>query len=263
MFNQNTIDEAAVSFRSHYDGQIDRAIVLGSGLANIGEHFDVVKEIGASSIANLKKVGVEAHKGGFLVCKYADKTLLIVQGRVHLYEGYSAFDVSLPIAMLGAMGVPNLILTNAAGGINPDYKVGDIMSITDHINLQGESPLVGIPDSSRFMDMTKAYSDLPTDIVKKFGVHKGIYAGVRGPHFETPAEIRYMRTIGADAVGMSTIMETVMARYYEMRVFGLSFISNPASGMGAEKLSHQDVFEASKMGADKMLGVIKMLVEQD
>ncbi len=178
-----------------------------------------------------------------------------MQGRAHLYEGYSPAEVAFPVRVLGRLGVRAVILTNAAGGINAEYSQGALVVIRDHINLQGANPLIGANDERfgpRFPDMTtaywKPYRELTLTEAKRLGMelHEGVYAAVTGPSFETPAEIRYLRTIGADLVGMSTVPEVIVARHMGIRVLGVSCVTNMAAGMLDQPLNHEEVLETGK-----------------
>jgi purine-nucleoside phosphorylase len=262
MYDKTVLNEATESFLKFYDKPIDWVMVLGSGLSQVGEYFDVVKEIDTSEIKHIKRSRVAGHKGRFLVAKSGNKTVLIMQGRVHLYEGYSAFEVTLPVAIFGEVGIKNIILTNAAGGSNPDYVPGDIMAITDHINMQGTSPLMGIEDNTKFLDLSEVYDKKILDEMSgRFKIRKGVYCAGLGPQYETPAEVRFLQKLGADAVGMSTVLEAIMARYYGMRVAGFSMITNFAAGISKEPLSHSEVVEIGRKCSEQMLEIVKATVE--
>jgi purine-nucleoside phosphorylase len=259
LYNKKIIIQAANSFRKIYSGRIDLGVVLGSGLSEMFNEYEVIKEFEFTKIKHLKTTGVSGHRNRFILLRLEGKTILAMQGRPHLYEGYSAFEVSLPVAVMGEMGTKELVLTNAAGGIDPDFQPGDIMAITGHINLQGTSPLFGMSGASKFVDMTNAYDrSLLPELQKRFQLKSGIYAGVLGPNYETPDEIKYLRTIGASAVGMSTIMEDIMAKFYGMRVFGFSMIANKAAGM-AESLSHTEVLEAGKNASVRLMEIVRYI----
>lgn len=262
-YDTGLIKQAATAFKKHYDGDIEWAIVLGSGLRDLRKNVKIVKEIPFGEIPNIPTPKVEGHGGKFTVATIENKTILMMEGRNHMYEGFTAFQVSLPVAMMGELGVKKLILTNAAGGINQDYNVGDIMVISDHINLQADNPLVGIPDSSKFIDASQLYDkEIGKNLEKEFNIRHGVYGAMLGPSYETPAEIRFLRTIGADAAGMSTAQEAIMARYWNMKVVGLSLISNMASGISKQKLNHEEVLEAGQMAAEQMLAIIRCVMVQ-
>jgi purine-nucleoside phosphorylase len=211
------------------------AILTGTGLgqATAAAHVDHV--VHYTDIPNFPSPTVESHDGRLLAGRMSGKTIFVFQGRFHLYEGYSPQAVTFPVRVLQALGVRTLILTNAAGGLNSRFAAGDIMLIRDHINLTGENPLAGPNDSRwgpRFPDMSKAHNGLLQEIARRGApggettLQAGVYAGLKGPSLETPAEIRFLRTIGADAVGFSTVMETIAAVHGGIRVLGLSVITN-------------------------------------
>ncbi len=261
LFQKEVIIESRNSFLNYFSGKIDFAVILGSGLSEIIQNYEIIKEIKFEDIKHLKTSHVEGHKNKFVIVKYGNKNILFIVGRVHMYEGYSAFEVSLAAALSGELGIENIILTNAAGGINKSFCRGNIMAITDHINLQGASPLEGIPDSSKFTDMSRAYNiDLVKEMKSKFGIKSGIYIAVPGPNYETPSEIKFFRRAGADAVGMSTVMEAIMANYYKMKVYGFSLITNMAAGV-QQSLSHSEVVEAGKKGGNDLLNIINFIMD--
>jgi purine-nucleoside phosphorylase len=192
-----------------------------------------------------------------------------MQGRIHLYEGYSAQQVAFPIRVFGRMGIRALVLTNAAGGINLDYKQGALVVISDHINLQGRNPLVGVNDDRfglRYPDMTQAYSmayrEMALEEARKLGlsVHQGVYAAMLGPSFETPAEIRFLRTIGADLVGMSTIAEVVTARHMDLKVLAISCVTNMAAGILDQVLTHEEVLETGERVKGDFTALLKAIL---
>lgn len=224
--------------------------VLGSGLGFLAEQIDAELTIPYEEIAHFPTPSVEGHSGQLVLGKVGDVPVALLSGRVHLYEGLSAAEVVFPVRVLRKLGVESVLLTNAAGGINPNYQAGELMLIEDHINFMGVNPLVGPNEESwgpRFPDMTYAYDkdlmQLAKDAAAALGValHAGIYLGVKGPSYETPAEIRMFRQWGADAVGMSTIPEVIAARHMGMRVLAISCIANPAAGIVPGELSHEDV----------------------
>ena len=235
--------------------QPDVGLVLGSGLGFFGE--DRVKVEGSLPYADIPGFPlstVPGHAGRFLWGWVQDKPVICMQGRFHFYEGYTMRELTKPIREMAKAGVETLFVTNAAGGINTDYRPGDFMLIADHINLLGTNPLIGETgtDGERFPDMTTAYdaelrqrirnSMIGAQIVLK----EGVYLATTGPSFETPAEIRFFRTIGADAVGMSTVPEVIVARQLGLRVVGISCITNPAAGLSSRPLTHEEVAEAAE-----------------
>jgi purine-nucleoside phosphorylase len=234
-------------------------LVLGSGLGGFADEFSEATRIPYANIPSFPCSTAVGHAGQMVIGKVGDIAVAGMQGRVHLYEGYSAKEVTLPTRVFGRMGIHALILTNAAGGINLEYKQGALVVITDHINLQGHNPLVGPNDDRfgpRFPDMTEAYSkpyrELALRAAHRLGkpVYQGVYAGLLGPSYEAPAEIRYLRTIGADLVGMSTIPEVIVARHMGLKVLAISCVTNMAAGISNEVLNHEDVLKT----ADRVKG---------
>lgn len=255
------IKEAGDAIRARTSIKPEVAIILGSGLGSIAEQATESVTIPYSQIPHFHATSVEGHAGQMIVGKFQGVPVAFLQGRFHLYEGYAMEDVVFPTRAICGLGVHTLVLTNAAGGINTKYRPGDLMLITDHLNLMGDNPLKG-PNLAqlgpRFPDLTEAYSiecqkELrETASALEIPLHEGVYAGLLGPTYETPAEIRMYRTLGADAVGMSTVPECIAANHLGVRVAGISCITNLAAGLSAQKLSHQEVIDNGKLGADKM-----------
>lgn len=231
------------------------AIVLGSGLGGFVESLPHDFSVEYSSIEGLPAAGVPGHTGRFIVTKLSGRPLLVAQGRVHLYEGWSAHDVVKNIQLMHAIGIKKLILTNAAGTLNKSHEPGTWMMLRDHINLLGASPLRGGP---HFIDMSEVYSlrlrRLFHEVAKeaRLTLHEGIYAAVQGPQFETPAEIRMLQVMGADSVGMSTVPEAIQARALGMEVAGFSCLTNWAAGLSPALLSHEDVNAVGREAAGQM-----------
>lgn len=230
-------------------------IVLGSGLGGFADNLSEATRIPYGEIPAFPRSTAIGHAGQMVIGKAGDIAVAAMQGRVHLYEGYSAKEVAFPTRVFGRMGIRALILTNAAGGINLEYKQGAIVIVSDHINLQGQNPLVGDNDhrfGPRFPDMTQAYwkpyRELALQAARKLGkaVHEGVYAALLGPSYETPAEIRYLRSIGADLVGMSTIPEVIAARHIGMKVLAISCVTNMAAGILDQVLNHEEVLQTTK-----------------
>ena len=243
----------------------DVAIVLGSGLGELAQAVEQPVIIDYKDIPGFAKSTAPSHAGRLVCGRLAGKDVMCMQGRLHLYEGHPIADVVFPIKVMHALSIKTLIVTNAAGGINTGFSVGDIMVISDHINFMGQNPLVGPHDKSlgpRFNDMTTAYDvSLRALAHKKAGemglsLREGVYLGCLGPSFETPAEIRAFRTLGADAVGMSTVPEVIVAKNCSMRVLGLSLITNMAAGVLNRPLSGDEV---NAVG-DEMSPVMQKLV---
>jgi purine-nucleoside phosphorylase len=233
------------------------ALILGSGFHDVLSAFKILGEVSFSELAGFPVPAVKGHSGRMISGTLAGLEFLVCAGRPHYYEGHSMEQVMFPIEVLAGCGVRELLLTNAAGGINRGYRPGDFMIFSDHINLLGVNPLRGRPveDGRCFVDLSDAYCrNLRAELkaaARRVGarMREGVYLGVSGPSYETPAEIRAFRKMGADAVGMSTIPEVLMARYCGMRVAALSCITNFAAGMSGERLSHKEVLHAGQSNA--------------
>ncbi len=234
-------------------------IVLGSGLGPLAERVKVTKEVTFAE-AGLPVSSVKGHAGRFLFGTLGDREVIVMQGRVHLYEGHDAKTVTAGVRWLYRHGVRHLILTNAAGTLNPAHAPGGWMMLTDHLNLTGTSPLEGGPN---FIDMSEVYDGATRRdfhslaIEREMTLHEGVYAGLRGPQYETPAEIRMLRSMGADAVGMSTVLEALQARELAMKVTAFSCLTNWAAGMSTEALDHSDVMETGAAAASTMLDLLE------
>lgn len=263
------IDEvvAAIQKRSNLKPRI--GMILGSGLSSLAESVEDAVVIRIEELPHWPHSTVKGHAGRLVIGQLEGKNVFVLQGRIHYYEGYSMSQVTLPVRVMQRLGIETMIVTNAAGGIPDEYQPGDVMLITDHINLLGlvgKSPLHG-PNldefGPRFPDMTQAYDpellDLARRIAKEEGVplHEGVYAGLSGPAFETPAELRLLKMVGADSVGMSTTPEVTVARHSDIRVLGLSGISNKAHTEPEFVASHEDVLEAGKKIVPKMETIIR------
>jgi len=234
-------------------------LVLGSGLGAIVENWTTLAELPHSQVPGLATSTVPGHAGRFLLCEIRGARVLVMQGRVHLYEGHGARAVTAGIRAMAACGVRSLVLTNAAGGVAPPLGPGALMRITDHLNLTGTSPLDG---HAHFLDMTGAYDpDLgrlldQTAADLEIPLHTGTYAGLRGPQYETPAEVRMLARLGADAVGMSTVLETIEARARGIRVAALSTITNHAAGRTGAPLDHSEVLAVGKQAASRLAHIL-------
>lgn len=247
------------------DFKPEMGIVLGSGLGAYGENIDIVQTIDYKDIEGFPVSTVAGHKGRFVFGYVKKMPVVIMQGRVHYYEGYEMSDVVLPIRIMGMLGAKTVFLINASGGVNENFKAGDFMMITDHITTAVPSPLIG-PNleelGPRFPDMSEVYSKRLQGIIKEAAeecgipLQEGVYVQFTGPSYETPAEIRLARSWGADAVGMSTACEAMAARHMGMEVCGISCITNMAAGISKVKLSHEEVKET----ADRVSGDFKKLV---
>jgi len=227
-------------------------LVLGSGLGAFADGLTDRAEIRYFEIPGWPVSTAAGHAGKLVIGKLDDLPIAVMAGRAHLYEGYTAGQVAFPVRVLHAFGVRSMVFTNAAGGINGSLEPGALVLISDHINLQGSNPLVGANDDSlgpRFPDMTEAYSKPYRELAKSVALElciflqEGVYAGMLGPSYETPAEIRFLRTIGADVVGMSTVAEVIAANHMGMKVLAVSCVTNMAAGTGEGKISHNEVLE--------------------
>jgi len=245
------------------------AVVLGSGLGDFADKLDNPSVVPYSDIPGWPRSTAVGHAGKLVVGAIDGFPVAALAGRVHLYEGYTAQQVVFGIRALSGIGVDSLVLTNAAGGINPGYKPGQLVLISDHINLLGQNPLTGPNDESlgpRFLDMTEAYSKEYREIARAAGkeigleLAEGVYAAVPGPNYETPAEIRYLRSIGADLVGMSTVPETIAANHMGMKVLGISCVTNLAAGVTGEKLDHEEVLKVGREIAGTMADLLRRVL---
>jgi purine-nucleoside phosphorylase len=244
-------------------------LVLGSGLGGFADSLTEATRIHFTDIPFFPRSTAIGHAGQMVVGKSGAVPIAVMQGRVHLYEGYSAQEVAFPIRVFGRMGVRSVILTNAAGGINLSYQQGALVLISDHINLQGTNPLAGPNDDRfgvRFPDMTdiyaKQYRAIAQEESGKLGMalHEGVYAALLGPSYETPAEIRYLRTIGADLVGMSTAFEAIAARHMGIKVLAISCVTNMAAGILDQPLSHQEVMETGERVKTSFEGLLRAVL---
>lgn len=261
--------EAAAYVRGRTKLRPRVAVVLGSGLGAFGNALKDAKHFRFSEIPHFPVSTVYGHGGQMVIGTSEGAPVAVMQGRVHAYEGIKASQVVFPLRMLRQLGVEKVILTNAAGGIREGLQQGDLVLISDHINLSGQNPLVGPNDERfgpRFVDMTEAYSPrlraAAQEVAKAqgFAMKEGIYLSVLGPSFETPAEIRAFRTLGADLIGMSTVMETIAARHLGMEVLGISCVTNLAAGLQGAPLSHDEVLETGKRVEARMQGLLTALI---
>ena len=245
------------------------AVVLGSGLGAFADSVENPVSIPYRDIPDWPISTAIGHAGKLVTGTIEGLPVAALAGRVHLYEGYSAQQVVFGIRMLARLGVEAVVLTNAAGGINAAYRPGQLVLISDHINLTGQNPLMGPNDDSwgpRFPDMSEAYSKSFREIARKAGsemnldLAEGVYAAVPGPSYETPAEIRYLRTIGADLVGMSTVPETIAANHAGMKVLGISCVTNFAAGVTDQKLDHKEVLEVGAKIKDTMVDLLRRIL---
>ncbi len=246
-------------------------LVLGSGLGGFADELAGATRIPYSDIPAFPRSTAIGHAGQMVIGTSNGIAVAAMSGRVHLYEGYSAKEVAFPVRVLARMGIGALAVTNAAGGINLEYKQGALVIITDHINLRGENPLVGANDERfgpRFPDMTQAYwkpyREMALEEARKLRLtaYQGVYAGLLGPSFETPAEIRYLRTIGADLVGMSTIPEVIAARHMGLKVLAISCVTNMAAGILDQVITHEEVLETTERVKGEFTGLVRASIQR-
>ncbi|MCE7791093.1 purine-nucleoside phosphorylase [Salipaludibacillus sp. CUR1] len=251
------------------DSKPSVGLILGSGLGVLAEEIENPVVIPYKDIPGFPSSTVAGHKGQFVIGELEGTTVAAMQGRFHFYEGYPMELVTLPVRVMKEMGVDQLIVTNAAGGINESFEPGNLMIIKDHINMFGTNPLIGPNDESlgvRFPDMSQAYTEelisLAEEAAQKLNleVTKGVYVGNTGPVYETPAEVRMLRTLGGDAVGMSTVPEVIVARHSNMKVLGISCISNMAAGILDQPLTHDEVIETTEKVRADFLQFVKAIV---
>jgi len=273
-FTRREFAEAADFIRSHTEHEPTIGLVLGTGLNPLAEEMQGAKVIPYQEIPHFPVSTVEGHAGQLVIGELEGREILVMQGRAHYYEGYSPQHICLPIRAMQLLDIGILIITNAAGGLNPAFKAGDLMLITDHINLigmAGLSPLRGPNDPElgpRFPDMSQAYDlelrEMALRVAKYLGfpLHQGVYVCLAGPSFETPADLKFLRLIGADAVGMSTVPEVTIARHAGMRVLGISGISNVATiePKRGKKAAHEEVLEAGKLLVPKLTALLKGVI---
>ena len=264
-----TIEATADYISKRIKARPEVGIILGSGLGGLVNEIKVEQEIPYQEIPHFPQSTVEGHKGQLIFGELGGKKILAMQGRFHYYEGYSMQEVTFPVRVMHKLGIRYLFVSNASGGLNPDFKVGDIVLITDHINMFPEHPLRGKNEDSlgpRFPDMSEAYQH---DLLRKaraialkkgIAVKEGVYVGVQGPTFETPSEYKMFRILGGDAVGMSTVPEVIVARHMNMSVFGISIITD--SGVPGEivEISHEEVQQVAMRSEPNMTLIMKNLV---
>jgi purine-nucleoside phosphorylase len=265
------VKEAADAIRARVPEIPAIGIVLGSGLGDFAGSLGDAVTVPYGELPHWPASRVIGHEGRLVVGKSAGRTIAALAGRVHLYEGHDVRTVTFAIRALGLLGIKTLILTNAAGGVNTGFSKGALMIIDDHINLMGANPLVGDNDERfgpRFPDMTEVYSSRLRELADQAGkrinlpLPHGIYVGVLGPSYETPAEIRYLRTIGADAVGMSTVPEAIVARQMKVDVLGISCITNMAAGVLPAPLDHAEVMETARRIRGQFIALLEGIIGQ-
>lgn len=258
---------AYISAKTHLEPR--NAVVLGSGLGAFADELAERVEIPYAEIPGWPPSTAVGHAGKLVIGRLEGLPLAVMAGRSHLYEGYSAAQVSMGVRVLHGLGIESIVFTNAAGGINLAYSQGALVLISDHINLQGANPLIGPNDDSagpRFPDMSEAYSveyrTTAHRVASELGIElsEGVYAALSGPNYETPAEIRFLRTIGADLVGMSTVPEVIVANYLGMRVLAISCVTNMAAGVLPKKINHEEVLEVGRQVRDKLVRFLKAVL---
>jgi purine-nucleoside phosphorylase len=266
------IDAAAEFLRSRFSSTPRVGIILGSGLGSVGESIELDAAIEYSDVPHFLKSTAVGHKGRLLCGRLAGVPVVAMQGRFHCYEGYSAERATFPVRVMNALGIELLIVSNAAGGLNPNFACGDVMVIDDHINLLNRNPLVGVNDDElgpRFPDMGAPYDrrlgDRALAIARQhdFVCHRGVYAAMLGPTYETRAEIRMLRYFDADAVGMSTVPESIVAKHANLRVLGLSTITNICSPDKQVTTSGHDVIATAETARDKLLAIVTEIIADE
>ena len=263
------INQAQAYLRDQGMSQAEIGLVLGSGLGDLADQVDNRLAIPYRDIPHFPTSTVSGHQGLLIYGDLAGKKVLAMQGRFHYYEGYTMKEVTFPIRVMKALGAHSLIVTNAAGGVNPNFKPGDLMLIKDQLNLTGDNPLIGFNHDQlgpRFPDMSQSYDqdyqELILDQAGKLGIclQEGVYAGLSGPTYETPAEVNMVGILGGDAVGMSTVAEAIVAKHSQMKLAGLSCITNLAAGL-QETLSHEEVIETTQAVKDKFKSLVLAFLE--
>ncbi|HEY6881799.1 MAG TPA: purine-nucleoside phosphorylase [Polyangiales bacterium] len=260
------VQEAAAFVRGRIRRKPQVALVLGSGLGGLADLFAEREVLPYRDIPGMPEASVVGHAGQLVAGVLEGVDVIAMQGRLHPYEGHSLAQVVLGVRVMLALGAGTLIVTNAAGGLRPELSAGTLLAITDHINLSGQNCLIGPNDSAlgpRFTDMTAAYDpaliELASEVARAQGYElaRGVYAGVSGPSYETPAEVRMLALLGASAVGMSTVQEVIAARHMNARVLGISCVTNLAAGLGAERLDHADVERIARASAARLSALVR------
>lgn len=266
---ETRLSEALSAVRRHSDAAPEVALVLGSGLGAFADTLDAHQAIHYGEIPGIPKSKVEGHKGNLVFGNVGKTPVVAMQGRAHLYEGHPAHEIVFGVRLMAKLGAKKLLITNAAGGISPNLQVGDLMLIADHLNLTGTNALLGPNLASlgpRFPDMTQAYDAklraLAAEQASKLGfeLKSGVYAGLLGPTYETPAEIKMLQVLGAHAVGMSTVLEVIAARHMGVRCLGISCITNLAAGLSEQELDHKEVQEVANRVHDRFVGLLREVI---
>jgi len=246
-------------------------IILGTGLGALAKEIEVENVLPYEDIPHFVTSTIHGHEGNLILGKLMNKVIVAMQGRLHFYEGYSSEEITFPVRVMRKLGVNLLIESNAAGGMNPNFKAGDLMIITDHINLIGINPLIGPNDERlgpRFPDMCEPYDKELIELCEKVAleegirIHRGVYVGVTGPNLETPAEYRFLRLIGADAVGMSTVPEVIVAKHSGLKVLGISCITDECIPDRLEPVDIHKIIKIAKLSEPKMTRLVKKVLEE-
>jgi purine-nucleoside phosphorylase len=265
------IREASAHIGERIASAPEIGLILGSGLGVLADRIERPVIIPYAEIPHFPLSTVEGHAGELVVGQIAGRNVVAMKGRFHMYEGYDAREVAFPVRVMKQLGVKMLLVTNAAGGINTEYRPGDLMLIKDHLNLMFQNPLIGPNEEElgvRFPDMSEAYSERLRRIARRVAaahgliLREGVYAGVLGPTYETPAEVRMLRALGGDAAGMSTVPEVIAARHAGMEVLGISCITNMAAGIADRPLSHAEVKETAERVKDSFLAVVLGIIPE-
>ncbi|MGZ4122621.1 MAG: purine-nucleoside phosphorylase [Tumebacillaceae bacterium] len=265
------IDEAKRFIQTKLTSTPRIGLVLGSGLGVLGDEVENAVKVPFGDIPNFPVSTVSGHAGQLVVGQLAGQEVIVMQGRFHFYEGWSLEEVTFPIRVMKALGVETVFVTNAAGGIDPSWSAGDLMLIEDHINLTGRNPLVGPNEADlgpRFPDVSNGYNrelrGMAKGVAERLGIslREGVYVGVSGPSYETPAEIRMFRILGGHAVGMSTVPEVIVANHCGLKVIGITCISNMAAGILDQPLSHEEVMETTEMAKANFINLVKEIVKE-
>ncbi len=264
------LDALERAVRQRTDAVPQIGIVLGSGLGGLADLLTDVTAVPFAELPGWPAASAPGHAGRLLLGRLEDVPVACLQGRLHMYEGHSERLVVEPVLLMGRLGARQILLTNAAGGINPDWPAGTLMLLSDHLNLTGRSPLIGPNDDAlgqRFPDLVDAYSPRLRALMRSAAADEGIelaegvYAGLTGPTYETPAEVRMLRAMGADAVGMSTVLEAVVARWAGLEVCGVSLVTNPGAGVTGQSLSHEEVLEAAADAGPRFTRLVRQFVK--
>lgn len=265
------IDEAVNFIRQHYSGTLDAGIVLGTGLGGLVNEIDQEVVLTYDKIPHFPLSTVESHEGKLIFGKISGRPVMAMQGRFHYYEGYTMQQITFPIRVMKFLGIKTLLISNACGGMNPLYQRGDLMIMEDHINLLGHNPLIGVNEEKlgpRFPDMSEPYSHkliaLAEQIAleEKIKLQRGVYVAVAGPNLETRAEYRFLRFIGADVVGMSTVPEVVVARHMDMNVFGISVITDECFPDSLQPVNVAEIIETANNAQPRLTLIMKRLIER-